>query len=363
MTKKSEITDIGDYLKLFACTAVMLQPILSMALKTNPSHLSSIWIGIIFNLVKYTAPAFIFGILYTTIRTTSNMQHYPTYMNNTWHALFIPTIWWTLIYLLFLPWVQQANHYTDISSFMWQFVNGNAAPHMWYNTMMLQFILLMPVFWGIVNLVKHDSHRGLITLMIAILITGVWLAMYDTQIFHGPHQVDWYLCDRIFISFLIYGISGALAWQFNDQLKRNLKKIWLWLLIATIFVFIWINQELFNFGFPIDLNNSPYYKPSMMIYAMLIILLIASLGYFQIDKNIAFTKTVHKFANFAYKAFLSNILWSQVLWLSFTKSLTISNTWLGIIVTYVLTWCLSFSSAFFIHSCWSKGKSLVFKSA
>lgn len=361
MKKKPEITDIGDYLKLFACTAVMLQPILAMALKTNPSQISSIWIGIIFNLVKYTAPAFIFGILYTTIRTTNNFQHYPTYMKNSWHALFIPTIWWTSIYLLFLPWVQQVNHYTDISSFMWQFINGNAAPHMWYNTMMLQFIILMPIFWSIANFVKHNDHRGLVILMVTVIITGVWLAIYDTQVFHGPHASDWYMFDRLFISFLIYGVSGLLAWQFSDELKNFLYKAWPWLLLATIFVFVWINQELFSYGFPINLNNAPYYKPSMMIYAMLIILLIASLGFFQIEKNIPFTKTVHRFANFAYKAFLSNILWSQLIWLSFGKNLTTNNTWIGILVTYILTWCLSFASAFFIHFCWSNLKEKVIK--
>ncbi|MFC6253330.1 hypothetical protein ACFP1H_01765 [Secundilactobacillus hailunensis] len=31
-----EIADIGDYLKLTACTAVMLQPILSLTLRTMP---------------------------------------------------------------------------------------------------------------------------------------------------------------------------------------------------------------------------------------------------------------------------------------------------------------------------------------
>lgn len=65
-----KISDIGDYLKVFACTAVMAQPIMTMVMNTGqPIHTQDIF-GICYNLVKYTAPAFIFGILYTTIRVS-----------------------------------------------------------------------------------------------------------------------------------------------------------------------------------------------------------------------------------------------------------------------------------------------------
>ena len=68
--KTYQIADIGDYLKVFACTAVMAQPIMAMIMGIGqPTHTQDIF-GIFYNLVKYTAPAFIFGILYTTIRTT-----------------------------------------------------------------------------------------------------------------------------------------------------------------------------------------------------------------------------------------------------------------------------------------------------
>lgn len=60
--------DWGDYLKVFACTAVMLQPILSLVIKGQPSAVQ-LNLGMLYDLVKYTAPAFIWGILYTTIRT------------------------------------------------------------------------------------------------------------------------------------------------------------------------------------------------------------------------------------------------------------------------------------------------------
>lgn len=171
MKTSNSNADIGDYLKVFACTAVMSQPIMSLIMKTSqPNSIQDIF-GIFYNLVKYTAPAFIFGILYTTIRT--NDEHgkfsYFHYLRNSWSNLFVPTFWWTLIYLLGMPWLQLVNHYHNLASFCWQFINGNAAPHLWYNTMMLQFIILMPLFWAISHFVKHNGKRGLIVAIITFI--------------------------------------------------------------------------------------------------------------------------------------------------------------------------------------------------
>ncbi|GAX02535.1 integral membrane protein [Secundilactobacillus pentosiphilus] len=363
MNDTEPAADIGDYLKLGACTAVMSQPILGYALTTSPSIAAQTWIGILYNLVKYTAPAFIFGILYTTTRMTIDHRDltYRRYLRNSWHALFIPTIWWTLVYLLVMPQMQQVSRYHDSRTFLWQFVNGNAAPHLWYNTMMLQFIILMPLFWTIGRWCGHDRRRGIFTACVTVLIAAAWLWFYDSQVFHGPHATDWYLLDRLFVSFLIYGIFGVLAWQYHEQFDRLILK-W-WPVSAVIFAgaLLWTNQELFNYGFPVKLTNAPYYKPSMTVYDLAVIGLFAALCLFQVRAKRPFTKFVHRFAGFAYKAYLANVFWSECLWLLFGKALTTAHTLTGILVIYVLTWCLSFSSAFGIHAVWVRVKPVFVK--
>lgn len=362
-TALEPIADIGDYLKLGACTAVMSQPIMSYALTTSPSIGAQTGIGIMYNLVKYTAPAFIFGILYSTTRTTIDNTDltYGHYLKNMWHALFVPTIWWTFIYLLIMPQMQQVNQYHDIGSFLWHFVNGNAAPHLWYNTMMLQFIILMPLFWAIGRWCGHNAKRGWIAFFGAIIIAGLWLTFYDTQIFGGSHANDWYLFDRLFISFFIYGIFGTLAWQYRKHFEPVIMKWWPALIVVFAGTFWWTNHELFSYGFPISLGNAPYYKPSMTLYDLAVIGLLATLCLYQVKANRPFAKFVHKFANFAYKAYLSNVFWSECLWLLFGQRLTQANTWVGILTLYVLTWCLSFASAFGINAVWSCLKPRLFK--
>jgi hypothetical protein len=366
MSKKSQSprADLGDYMKLCACTAVMLQTILGLALTTHPSSGVQTGIGIVYNFVKFTAPAFIFGILYTTTRTTIDTDlTYPNYMKKQWHALFVPTIWWTAVYLFLMPWVQQVNQYHDIGSFLWHFVNGNAAPHLWYNTMMLQFIILMPLFWLIGRWCGANIRHGIIAACGAILVTALWLWFYDVNIFHGPHMTDWYLFDRFFLSFFIYGVFGVLAWQYRHFFNAIIQKWW-WL-IAIVFVgtFVWTNRELLAFGLPVSLGNAPYYKPSMTVYDLSIIGLIAALGLFQLRHKMHFTYTVHTFANFAYKAYLSNVFWAQILWHIGGQQLMSAHPVIGIVGIYLCTWVLAFASAFGLHWFWQNIQVRVLKRA
>ncbi|MBZ3777343.1 acyltransferase [Lentilactobacillus otakiensis] len=347
--------DIGDYLKVFACTAVMLQTILGLALQTHPSLAVQAGIGITYNLIKFTAPAFIVGILYTTIRVTGGTNlTYHGYLGQMWHSLFVPTILWTAIYLLAMPWVQQVSHDHTPVQFAWQFVNGNAAPHLWYNSMMLQFIILMPVFWGLAKWCGKRSKHGIVTLVATVIIYFSWIIFYDLQVFHGPHMRDWYLLDRLFISFLLYGVLGVLAWQYRDFTAHFLRKWWLTITLVAIAAFIWINVELFSFKFPILLTNAPYYKPSMAIYDLAVIGLISTLAVVQIKRRLPITQTIHIMANYAYPAFLSNVFWDQLLWLAFGRKLTIAQPVAGIVMTYVGTWVLSFASAVIIHWVWTR---------
>lgn len=358
-----DIADIGDYLKVFACTAVISQPIMSIIINMHQSQQTQVGFGILYNLVKYTAPAFIFGILYTTIRTSDLNGHfsYFKHLQKNWSNLFVPTIWWTLIYLLGMPWLQQGNKFNGFGTFCWQFINGNAAPHLWYNTMMLQFIILMPFFWLISRYVRNNIKRGFAVAFVTLILYLGWLAFYDYYVFHGVHQNDWYLLDRVFISFFIYAIFGVLAWQFRSYFNQFITKFW-WL-IAVIFIicFIWTNYELSQFGYPVNFYNAPYYKPSMTFYCLAVICLIAAFCLYQVRKRqINSLKIFHFLAIYAYRAYLANVFWNQLIWhglnmqyhAKFHPFLTLFGCWL-------LTWILSFSSAYLLHMWWTKVKKMI----
>lgn len=361
--KSYQIADIGDYLKVFACSAVISQPIMSLVMDVEqPVHTQDVF-GVFYNLVKYTAPAFIFGILYTTIRTNNekNSFSYAKHMQTNWSNLFVPTIWWTLIYLVGMPWLQQVNHFNNLGSFCWQFINGNAAPHLWYNTMMLQFIILMPLFWGLSRYVGHNLTRGIWIAVITFVLYFVWLWFYDYNVFHGMHEHDWYLLDRIFISFFIYGVYGVLAWRLRGYYNQLVTKFWWVITILFIACFIWTNVELHKFGYPINFNNAPYYKPSMTLYCLAVIALISAFCLHQVRKNSQTSlKVFHFLATYAYRAYLSNVFWNQLVWRGLNMQYhAIYHPFLTFFGILLLTWILSFTSAYCLHVWWTKTKSLI----
>ncbi|AKP66560.1 acyltransferase [Companilactobacillus ginsenosidimutans] len=357
----SQKTDVGDFMKIIACTAVILQSVLSFAMTKHPSINNQIAIGIIYNFIKFTAPVFIFGILYSTIRTTpySSAADYPNYAKKQYSALIVPTFWWTLIYLIFLPMVQQVNHYTDWKSFLWQFINGNAAPHLWYNTMMLQFILLMPIFWYISNLSKRSGKLAFTLLVISLVIYIIWIEFYYHNVFIDQMKHQWYLLDRVFLSFFIYGLLGVLFVNYRWNIKLLLHKYRWILIIAALLSVILINYELFQFGTPIHLSNAPYYKLSMVAYDTCIILLIATLAFHLIKADNKILPKIHFLSVYAYRAYLSNVFWLVIVWKTLNFQTSNVNLWIIIIVTYLTTSLLSFTSALLLSNFWSTCKKLL----
>lgn len=356
--KTMQQADIGDYLKVFACSAVISQPIMSKIMsQSQPKQVQDLF-AIFYDLVKYTAPAFIFGILYTTIRIHQTAKHfsYTQYLKSNWKNLFVPTIWWTSIYLLFMPYLQQKSHYHNLFTFCWQFINGNAAPHLWYNTMMLQFIILMPLFWRFSLYVGHNFKRGIYSAIITFIIYFAWLLFYDYFVFHGPHQNDWYLLDRIFISFLIYGIYGVLAWNFQDDYNHFVYKYFAIIALFLLICLTWTTSELEKFGYPISFNNAPYYKPSMTFYCLAVICLVSAFYIFQFKRQQNKSLSIfHFLATYAYRAYLSNVFWLEIVWnILETKQLVSSHPIICLFLTWSITWIFSFASAYLIHILWHK---------
>ncbi|AMV62167.1 Integral membrane protein [Pediococcus damnosus] len=229
---------------------------------------------------------------------------------------------------------------------------GNAAPHLWYNTMMLQFIILMPFFWWLSRWAVKSNKKLFCVLTVTVIGYFCWLLFYDHFVFYGPQMQHWYLLDRIFISFIIYGILGALAWKKHVQLENWLRKFWWLAAIVFVLSFVWTNSELKSFGHPVNLANAIYYKPSMTIYALAVIGLIAALAFMNIRHHSDVLNPMHFLATYAYRAYLSNVFWLQIIWHLFGHNLSNVHPVWSIVSCYILTWILAFASAYLLHIGW-----------
>ncbi|WP_395430334.1 acyltransferase family protein [Levilactobacillus parabrevis] len=336
------VADGGDYLKVFACTAVILQSVLGFALGlTQPVALQR-GLAWAYLLVKFTAPAFICGILLTTMRTTARQQPiYRHYLKQQWSALFFPTICWTLAYLLIFPGLQQQRAYHDGLSFVWQFVNGNAAPHLWYNTMMLQMIFLMPLFWVIRRLI-HSRWAAWWALGLTAIGYLAWMAWYTLRVYPTAQFTDWYLLDRVFLGFFPYAILGILAWVGWSAVQRQLRRWWWLLLVIGVVALVGQNRALLSWPLPVSFSHTSYYLPATVIYILSIIGLILALAGHQQSRHSRWLPVIHRLAGYAYPSYLANVFWLQLIWLLGGAAFTRQHALLGIASCYLLTWCWSF---------------------
>lgn len=333
--------DIGDYLKVAACTAVMLQSVLGLAMPIASSGAEQWTLGSLYNLVKFTAPAFIFGILYTTLRQNRRQGHQTKrhYWRQQWSALGVPTVWWTLIYLVILPSVQQRGRFHDGWSFIWQAVSGNAAPHLWYNTMMLQFIGFMPLFWVWSRWVGSHQRRAIGSLVVTALFYAAWLGWFPLA--------PTYLVDRLALSFLPYAVVGVLwgqfprwAWGWQRHWRLNL---FIWLAGLG-----WLSIQLWARQLPVRLAAASYYQPSGVLYAFAVIGLVSALAVTHLRRQSRWLPIIHWLATYAYRAYLGHVFWLYWLW-QWTANLALGPR---LFVSYGLTWLMAFLTTYGIHRGW-----------
>ncbi|MCH3921471.1 acyltransferase family protein [Limosilactobacillus sp.] len=351
--------DIGDFAKMFAVATVMTQSVISFLMTDRLPVGQQFFLGGIYETIKFSASAFIFGILFSTIRThpDASWKDYPRFMRNRWHILFVPSILWTVTYLLLVPQLQQHRYYHNLATFCWQFINGNAAPHLWYNVMMLQFIILMPFFWALARWINGSRRRALAAGILALVFEFIWNCVYASRIFHGPEQTSWYMFDRIFPSFIVFAVCGTILWQCYPAITEFLQRHWLTQILVWLALLYYVTLNFFGYGLPVRLTNAPYYLPSMIFYNLATIGLIATFALYMQRFCNQWLPLVHWIALYAHRAYLSHVFWLYWCWRLTTGWHLPLVIWFPLLI--FLTILLAFCSAYSFHRIWVKIKDLL----
>ncbi len=99
----------------------------------------SLIMGMLFNLAKFSAPAFIFIVGFHLIRQYTKKLVYTEYVYEKSTHLLIPYFFWSILYLL------TTNDVITLQGGIKSLLLGTAAPHLWYVIMMFQIHLLFPL--------------------------------------------------------------------------------------------------------------------------------------------------------------------------------------------------------------------------
>jgi peptidoglycan/LPS O-acetylase OafA/YrhL len=344
--------NVSDFQKVFAVTAVMMQTILTFALANTHNETTAAFIGAFYVVVKYTAPMFIFAIVYNMVKTSQHLS-YGEFWKEKFFELVVPYALWTTIYLLVFPAVQQKAPYTDAASFLLKYVTGDGAPHLWYTVMMLQIQLLMPFFVWLGYKVFKNKGRVIPVLLLATVLYVAWYIFYQKQVMTGAHHDSWYLLDRFVASFMLYGIYGAAAFTCHKELYNFLNKIRFVLipvgLIITMFVIVGILKAPGEVSFA----NAPYLNTIQSLYSLLIVMSVFLFASKMILKNSVTLPVFKWLSTYAYRTYLANVFVFQVLLLLFKDMWLKLPSGVMIIVAYLTTATCAFFLAYLLHIIWS----------
>lgn len=103
MSKRQPINlNISDFLKVFAVASVILQTVLSYVLTHSPQTEAMNSIGSFYRMSKYSAPMFIFAIIYNTVLKSQAESYLEFLKENFMNWCFLTWSGPVSIYMLFL---------------------------------------------------------------------------------------------------------------------------------------------------------------------------------------------------------------------------------------------------------------------
>lgn len=349
--KKIKI-NVSDFQKVSAVTAVMMQTILSFALANSHSATNTAFLGTFYVIVKYTAPMFIFAIVYNMVKTSQHLCYWE-FLKEKFFELVVPYFLWTTAYLWLFPAVQQQTPYTDTASFLLKYVTGDGAPHLWYTVMMLQIQLFMPFFVWLGYKVFANKKYVWSVLIGSTILYVAWYLFYQTQVLTGPYHDSWYLLDRFVASFMIYGIYGVAAFVYHEKVYQYLDRVrYLFLPVALVIAFFSVRSLLAHPG-DLSFANAPYLNTIQSLYSLVIIFAVF-MGASKMIVNDSPKLPLFKWLSvYAYRAYLANVFVFQVLLLLFKDSWLQLPSGVMILVAYLMTASCAFALSWLLHIIWA----------
>ncbi len=353
----SETTE-PEIMKTLAVSAVIWQLMLNVMLLHYQTTAQKIEIGILYDLVKFSAPMFIFAIAFDLAKLRDT--HYSHYVWHKTKEIIGPYLAWTVVYMI----VFNIGNYSTIWNIFKGVVLGGAAPQLWYTIMMFQIHLLLPLLTGLVLFLLKNKKNIIPVMIITVVVYAALIAWYSIYAFHNtqhPGLIQW---DRLLFMFGIYAVLGVIASTYNQQWRALVERIRWWALPVAGLLFILVNHELFSFGLDtLNLADASYLKWSMVLFNIALIIIVYGCTVSLIksgSKTLPYFKFIAKYAFRAYLASYFALRLTVALIGDYFSDIPLG---LNLIMTFGITAFLSFAIVYIVEWICKKIMSLFRRSA
>ena len=153
MSKEQPINlNISDFLKVFAVASVILQTVLSYVLTHSPQTEAMNSIGSFYRMSKYSAPMFIFAIIYNMV-LKSQAESYLEFLKEKFYELVLPYVVWSSLYLYAFPSLQQRMPYETPLGFLGKVLSGDGT------SMVCRNDVAIPIIYAVFYLVGNQNYK------------------------------------------------------------------------------------------------------------------------------------------------------------------------------------------------------------
>ncbi|MFB5251698.1 acyltransferase [Bacillus mycoides] len=302
-------------LQSIAFLAVVLQSSLLYTMNQGSVLLEqSLIMGMLFNLAKFSAPAFIFIVGFHLIRQYTKQLVYKEYIYEKATHLLIPYFFWSILYLV------TTNDIITLQGGIKNLLLGTAAPHLWYVIMMFQIHLLFPLlctlfYWFQKRTENKKDIYKYMTIFACLYFFLMWYSSH--YIFNGEKLTSstiLHYTDRSFFFYSFYFVMGGIAAVALQTWRIFVMKHIPLITILFFILFLFINYELFSFygANSIHLTVSTYLKPSMFLYIVCEIMILYVLSIMIVKRRGLLYKTLKFIGNYTYGAYLAHFFFLHI---------------------------------------------------
>lgn len=348
---KIQLTTETDIMKSIAVFAAMWQSILTLMMKQPIGVNQSVEAIILYDFVKFSAPVFIFAILFDISKIKNGV--YTQHIFHKAKELLVPYFCWTTVYILTINTATYKNFGDCVQAYLF----GTSAGHLWYLVMMFQFQLLVPVSWVLFRKLSANKKKIAPVLVGAIVFYSLFLFVYNKYIFDVTKNKYLLYIDRSFIAFSIYAILGIVASVTYEKWKRFISKVKYVAIPLFFIVFTVANNEMFKDGFKkLTLAKSIYLKPSMFLYNILAITLIFAFALMLIKNNSRLLPKFKFISTYAIRAYFANVFCLNIIVKVMGKTFQYMPFNLTLILLFIMTAVFSFTLVYTLAFIWRKLK-------
>lgn len=295
-----------DVLRTAAFAAVAVQHILGAYARRYEIGLDEkLAIAVLFEPFRFAVPLFVMLFGAALFYVYQDSPRYLSYLGKRLRQLVLPYAVWTAVYL----------HYAEkpvtIRNVARGMVYGDASYHLWYVTMILQFVVLVPVFFAVRKGLRRCCTTRQRAVVAAVVLLTAWLVVLALPPVGRLTQqllVTWRT--RGFLLWLGYFALGALCGAYPEAFAVWARRLLIPAGVTSIgalgYAMLLAVRDVYRTGV-VSFASVSYFSP---VYAVLTMVMIFFL--YGLAEWLAQVGAIRKLCGFvgrhSYQAYLAHVL-------------------------------------------------------